>query len=92
MFEIFFFCNSTTISFAETKIKGLPSKISVTTTPEVFLGNFRSIISSLFKSLIKIFNFSILTYLLVSGSDLVSALNYSEDSNLPNKTFFEINF
>ena len=35
---------------------------------------------------------SILTYLLASGSAFFSALNSSEDSNLPNKTFFEINF
>ena len=32
-----------------------------------------------------------LVYLLVSDSDLFSALYSLEDSNLPNNTFFEIN-
>ena len=53
----------------DTKIKGLPSNFSVTTTPVVFFGNLRSKISSLFKFLIEIFKLSTLTYLLVSGSE-----------------------
>ena len=89
---IFFFCNSTIILLTDTNIKGLPSKILVTTTPVVFFGNFRSEISLLFKSRTKIFKFSTLTCLLVSGSVFVSALNSSEDSSLPKVTFFEINF
>ena len=89
---IFFFCNSTITSLTDKNTKGLPSDISVTTTPVVFIGNLRSGISSLFKSRIEIFNFSTFIYLLVSGSAYFSALNASEDSNLPNNTFLEINF
>ena len=76
----------------DTNIKGLPSKILVTITPVVFFGNLRSEISSLFKSRIEIFKSSIFVCVLVSVSDFFSALNCSEDSNLPNNTFFEINF
>ena len=64
----------------------------MTTTPVVFFGNLRSAISSLFKSRIEIFKISTFIYLLASGLAFFSALNYLEDSNLPNKTFFEINF
>ena len=62
------------------------------TTPVVFFGKPRFKISSLFKSLTKIFKFSILVNLLVSGLDFFSALVAAEDSSLPNKTFLSINF
>ena len=72
----------------DTNIKGLPSNISVTTTPVVFFGNLRSEISSLFKSRMEIFKLSTFTCLLLSGSLFFSALNSDEDSNLPSNTFF----
>ena len=87
---IFFFCASTIISLTDKNINGLPSDIFVTTTPVVFFGNFRSETSFLLKSLIEIFKSFTVTYLLSSVSALFSALNSSEDSNLPIKTFFEI--
>ena len=73
-FVTFFFCSSTITSLIDTNTKGLPSDISVTTTPVVFFGNPRSEISSLFKSLIEIFKFSTLVYLLVSDSAFSSVV------------------
>ena len=90
-FITFFFCASTIMSLIDTNINGLPSNIEVTTTPVVFFGNSLSEMSSLLRSLTKIFKFSILVYFYLSSSFLLSALNSLEDSNLPSKTFFEIN-
>ena len=66
--------------------KGLLISILVTTRPEVWLGNFRVLISSLLRILTVIFKLSISEFCFSTGSFFSLNLKSSDVSNLPKRT------